>query len=152
MKEKEYMRLESDSIGTMEVPEDAYYGVQALRAKENFPITGTKLHPVFIKNLAKIKRAAAITNRKAGRLKQEAQQESFSVVCVHAWSNFSDHGQTEDPLIENQSGDIRGAGAAKLCAGHLNDSFEVVNMQELVWRLRMSQRPEQTKKYLSEVF
>jgi len=30
---KEYMRLESDSIGTMEVPEDAYYGVQALRAK-----------------------------------------------------------------------------------------------------------------------
>ena len=56
MKEKEYMRLESDSIGTMEVPEDAYYGVQALRAKENFPITGTKLHPVFIKNLAKIKR------------------------------------------------------------------------------------------------
>ena len=53
---KEYMRLESDSIGTMEVPEDAYYGVQALRAKENFPITGTRLHPVFIKNLAKIKR------------------------------------------------------------------------------------------------
>ena len=52
---KEYMRLESDSIGTMEVPEDAYYGVQALRAKENFPITGTRLHPVFIKNLAKNK-------------------------------------------------------------------------------------------------
>lgn len=47
------MRLESDSIGTMEVPEDAYYGVQALRAKENFPITGTRLHPFFIKNLAK---------------------------------------------------------------------------------------------------
>lgn len=33
---KEYMRLESDSIGTMEVPEDAYYGVQALRAKKIF--------------------------------------------------------------------------------------------------------------------
>ena len=68
---KEYMRLESDSIGAMEVPKDAYYGVQALRAKENFPITGTKIHPVFIKNLAKIKRAAAITNKKAGRLKPE---------------------------------------------------------------------------------
>lgn len=65
---EKYMRLESDSIGTMEVPEDAYYGVQALRAKENFPITGTPVHPVFIKNLAKIKRAAAITNRKAGKL------------------------------------------------------------------------------------
>ena len=88
MKEKEYMRLESDSIGTMEVPEDAYYGVQALRAKENFPITGTKLHPVFIKNLAKIKRAAAITNRKAGRLKPEIPTPSnlhatkSSVACL----------------------------------------------------------------------
>ena len=85
MKEKEYMRLESDSIGTMEVPEDAYYGVQALRAKENFPITGTKLHPVFIKNLAKIKRAAAITNRKAGRLKPEIanaiEASANEVIC-----------------------------------------------------------------------
>lgn len=82
---KEYMRLESDSIGTMEVPEDAYYGVQALRAKENFPITGTKLHPVFIKNLAKIKRAAAITNRKAGRLKPEIanaiEASANEVIC-----------------------------------------------------------------------
>ena len=34
-------RLEADSIGTMEVPAEAYYGVQALRAKQNFPITGT---------------------------------------------------------------------------------------------------------------
>ena len=58
-------RMEADSIGTMEVPEDAYYGVQALRAKQNFPITGNKLHPVFIKNLARVKKAAAITNRKA---------------------------------------------------------------------------------------
>ena len=32
-------RLEADSIGTMEVPAEAYYGVQALRAKQNFPIT-----------------------------------------------------------------------------------------------------------------
>lgn len=49
-------RLEADSIGTMEVPAEAYYGVQALRAKQNFPITGTKLHPVFIKNLAQVKK------------------------------------------------------------------------------------------------
>lgn len=60
---KEYTRLESDSIGEMEIPENAYYGVQSLRARENFPITGAKLHPVFIKNLARVKRAAAITNR-----------------------------------------------------------------------------------------
>ena len=61
-------RLESDSIGTMEVPADAYYGVQALRAKQNFPITGTKLHPLFIQNLAQVKKAAALTNYNAGEL------------------------------------------------------------------------------------
>ena len=52
----------------MEVPEEAYYGVQALRAKENFPITHQQLHPEFIKSMAKIKKAAAITNRDAGLL------------------------------------------------------------------------------------
>lgn len=65
------MRLESDSIGTMEVPEEAYYGVQTLRAKENFAITGNKMHPVFIKELAKVKKACAITNRNAGSLELE---------------------------------------------------------------------------------
>ena len=58
-------RMEADSIGTMEVPEEAYYGVQALRAKENFPITGAPMNPVFLENLARIKKAAAITNRDA---------------------------------------------------------------------------------------
>ena len=61
----EEMRMESDSIGTMEVPKEAYYGVQALRAKQNFPITGQSLHPVFIRNLAKVKKAAAQSNRNA---------------------------------------------------------------------------------------
>ena len=61
-------RTETDSIGVMEIPADAYYGVQALRAKENFPITHQQLHPEFIKSMAKLKKAAAITNRDAGLL------------------------------------------------------------------------------------
>ncbi|MDD3570149.1 MAG: aspartate ammonia-lyase [Lachnospiraceae bacterium] len=61
---KKEMRMETDSIGTMEVPKEAYYGVQALRAKQNFPISGMFLNSVFIENLAKVKKAAAITNRK----------------------------------------------------------------------------------------
>ena len=64
-------RIEADSIGTLEVPADAYYGVQSLRAKHNFPITGTPIHPVMIQNLAKIKKAAAISNREAGNLASE---------------------------------------------------------------------------------
>lgn len=61
-------RLEHDSIGTMEVPAEAYYGVQSLRAKINFPITGRKLHPSFIKNMARVKKAAAMTNRDSLKL------------------------------------------------------------------------------------
>lgn len=88
----EYMRLESDSIGEMEVPGEAYYGVQALRANENFPITGNGLHPDFIKNMARIKRAAAITNMRAGRLKPEIANAIESacneVVCGMFASEF----------------------------------------------------------------
>ena len=58
-------RTEADSIGELEVPEEAYYGVQSLRAKENFQITGHAMNEVFIQNLARVKKAAAITNRNA---------------------------------------------------------------------------------------
>lgn len=58
-------REESDSIGTMQVPEKAYYGVQALRARNNFHITGRPLHTEFIRNLVRIKKAAAMTNMAA---------------------------------------------------------------------------------------
>lgn len=61
-------RVETDSIGSLTIPADTYYGVQSLRAKENFQITGTGLHPLFIRNLALIKKAAALTNEGAGSL------------------------------------------------------------------------------------
>ncbi len=64
-------RMEVDSIGTMEIPAEAYYGVHSLRAKQNFSITGYALHPVFIQNLVKIKKAAAITNRNCGQLPEK---------------------------------------------------------------------------------
>lgn len=61
-------RMESDSIGSMDVPADAYYGIQSLRANNNFKITQKKLYKEFIVSLAEIKKAAAITNRDAGTL------------------------------------------------------------------------------------
>lgn len=61
-------RLESDSIGEKQVPKEAYYGVQTLRAAENFKITGYTLHPEFIHALAMIKKASALTNISAGLL------------------------------------------------------------------------------------
>ena len=61
-------RIETDGIGTKEIPKDAYYGVHALRAKENFSITGEVLHTEMIHSLARLKKACAITNAKAGVL------------------------------------------------------------------------------------
>lgn len=61
-------RDESDSIGIKKVPIDAYYGVQTLRAAENFKITGLKTHDEFVNSLAQVKKASAITNREVGLL------------------------------------------------------------------------------------
>ena len=55
-------RIEKDSIGEKDVPKNVYYGVQSLRAAENFHITGLTMHPEIINSLACIKKAAAITN------------------------------------------------------------------------------------------
>ena len=62
------MRIERDFLGEMELPDDAYYGVQTKRAVHNFPITGQKLNRDFIIALAIIKKAAAKANIKTGQL------------------------------------------------------------------------------------
>ena len=65
------MRIESDSIGSRQVPKEAYYGVQSLRGMENFRITGQQLRPEFIVALAQIKKACALSNLSAGELDQK---------------------------------------------------------------------------------
>lgn len=64
-------RVESDSIGTMEVPENAYYGIQSLRGMKNFQVTGYKVSKTFIKALAYVKKAAAMANKDAGTLSED---------------------------------------------------------------------------------
>ena len=63
-------RIESDLLGSREVPEEALYGVQTLRALENFPISNFKLsqYPLFIKGLAITKMGAAEANHQLGLL------------------------------------------------------------------------------------
>lgn len=55
-------RVESDSIGSKDVPINAYYGVQTLRAYENFKISGIKVNSEFVKAIVEVKKASAITN------------------------------------------------------------------------------------------
>ena len=63
-------RIESDSVGSMQVPENVYYGVQTLRGYNNFQISGTLMNWNFIKNIVKIKKAAAKVNSKNGYVPQ----------------------------------------------------------------------------------
>ena len=87
------IRMEADSIGSMAVPADAYYGVQSLRAANNFHITGRPLHPAFIRNLARLKKASAITNQKSGLLKT-----AIANAIIRACDEIID-GQLQDSFI-----------------------------------------------------
>ena len=66
-------RKEHDLLGERDVPYEALYGIQTLRALENFPITGIPLRefPVLIESMAAVKEAAAQTNLELGLLEQE---------------------------------------------------------------------------------
>ncbi|WP_059173275.1 aspartate ammonia-lyase [Bacillus sp. FJAT-27445] len=66
---KDY-RIEKDFLGEKEVPNEAYYGVQTMRAVENFPITGYKIDSSLIKSMAVVKKSAAMACRDTGQLDQ----------------------------------------------------------------------------------
>lgn len=64
----EQFRVEKDFLGEKLVPADAYYGVQTIRAIENFPITGLRIDGALIKAMAIVKKAAALANAEIGQL------------------------------------------------------------------------------------
>ena len=97
-------RLESDSIGQREVPIDAYYGVQSLRAHENFKISGIKTHTEFIKAIVEIKKAAAITNKQA-----KAIDDKIADAMVQACDEILDGKFMDDFIVDAVQG---GAGTS----------------------------------------
>jgi aspartate ammonia-lyase len=66
-------RIEHDFLGEREVPDDAYYGVQTVRGKENFHITGISMSaaPEFVQAFGFVKKAAALANRDLGALEPQ---------------------------------------------------------------------------------
>ncbi|HEX5807030.1 MAG TPA: hypothetical protein VFY25_00075 [Anaerolineales bacterium] len=70
-------RIEHDLLGDREVPADRYFGIQTLRAVENFAITGITIahYPRLIKSLAYIKKAAALTNQELQRMVSISAQQ-----------------------------------------------------------------------------
>src|SRR6187549_3996233 len=75
-------RTESDLLGKKEIPFDAYYGVQTLRALENFQISGVKtnFYPDYVKAYAIVKLAAARANTEVGRMKKD-RMDAIEKAC-----------------------------------------------------------------------
>ncbi|MBY0147158.1 aspartate ammonia-lyase [Neobacillus niacini] len=86
-------RIEKDFLGEKEIPFDAYYGIQTIRAVENFPITGYRIHESLIKALAMVKKAAAIANMNTTRLYKD-----LANVIIQAADEIID-GKWDDQFI-----------------------------------------------------
>ncbi len=97
-------RIEHDSVGQLEIPLDVYYGVQTLRAKKNFNITGKKINKEMIVSLAEIKKAAAITNMKTGEL-----DERIGNAIVKACNEIIDKNYFKEFIVDPIQG---GAGTS----------------------------------------
>ena len=86
-------RVERDFLGEVSIPEDAYYGIQTMRAVENFQIAGFPISsfPKLIRALAAVKKAAARANLKLKLLSEEVAQ-AICLACDETMGNrLSDH-------------------------------------------------------------
>ncbi|MFT8458000.1 MAG: aspartate ammonia-lyase [Liquorilactobacillus ghanensis] len=98
------MRIERDSIGTLEIPSQAYYGIHSQRAAQNFAVTTQKVHPLLLKKLILIKMAAAEANYAAGQL-TEKKYQAITQAGQEISQNFA-HYQTAfiTPAIQGGAG------------------------------------------------
>ena len=137
----EKTRTEKDPLGTLEVPADALYGVQTLRAVQNFPISGLKPLPAFVDATVRIKRAAALTHKETGRLDSKladaivkAADEVLAgkyrdqfVVDVYQAGAGTSHNMNVNEVLANRANEILGAKRGEYTPVHPNDH---VNMAQ----------------------
>lgn len=80
-------------------------------------------------------------------------EKKFSVTSVHAWSNFTKCNDLENFTSENTpNGNIRGVFSAQECMRKLNNNTKIVNIEELIWQLRMEYYPEETKQIIQKLY
>ena len=119
--ENKQFRIEKDSLGEVNVPMDAYYGAQTTRARENFPISGIRPHPVFTRSMVFIKRAAAKVNNELGCLDDEKDK---------AIINATDRiiaGEFQDQFVV----DVYQAGAGTSCNMNVNEVIANIAIESL---------------------
>lgn len=117
---KKGFRIESDSMGKMEVPKSAYYGAQTARAVENFPISGETLPIEFVKAMAMIKLSAAETNMELGNITKkignaivkaakeviDGKLEEHFVVDVYQTGSGTSTNMNTNEVIANRANEI----------------------------------------------
>ncbi|MGK7895296.1 MAG: aspartate ammonia-lyase [Xenococcus sp. (in: cyanobacteria)] len=116
-------RIEKDSMGERKIPSDVYYGIQTLRATENFPISGIKPLPTYVDACLLIKKATAIANGELDCIPQDisdavvqatdeilkgALREQFVVDVYQAGAGTSHHMNVNE-VLANRALEILGA-------------------------------------------
>ena len=134
-------RTERDPLGEKAVPADALYGIQTLRAAENFPISGLRPLPVFVDAVVWIKRAAALTHKETGRLDPRLadaivkaadeilggkHRDQFIVDVYQAGAGTS-HNMNCNEVLANRANELLGAARGAYAPVHPNDH---VNMAQ----------------------
>ena len=134
-------RTEKDPLGELQVPADALYGVQTLRAVQNFPISGIKPLPEFVVATVRIKKAAALTHRDTGRLDPKladaivraadevlaGQHMEQFVVDVYQAGAGTSHNMNCNEVLANRANEMLGGERGKYSPVHPNDH---VNMAQ----------------------
>jgi aspartate ammonia-lyase len=134
-------RTEKDPLGTREVPESALWGVQTLRAQENFPISGLKPLWPFVMAQVWIKKAAALTHKETGRLEAKLadaivkaadevlarkHDDQFVVDPYQAGAGTS-HNMNVNEVLANRANELLGGKRGEYKPVHPNDH---VNMAQ----------------------
>jgi aspartate ammonia-lyase len=84
------VRVERDTLGEVQVPDDALYGAQTQRAVENYPISGLREHPTFIRSFIHLKKAAALANRELNAM-DDATANAIINACDRLLDNFDEY-------------------------------------------------------------
>lgn len=134
-------RTETDSLGEKQVPAEALYGIQTLRAVENYPISGQLPLPAFVDAVVLIKKAAALTHRETGRLTHQQadliiqaadevlggqHRDQFRVDPYQAGAGTS-HNMNCNEVLANRANEIIGKPRGSYSPVHPNDH---VNMAQ----------------------
>ena len=135
-------RTEHDSLGPVEVPEDALYGAQTQRAIENFPVSGQRPHPDFVWAAVLVKKAAALANMRTGQLDPalgRAIVRAADEVLVEGrwWDQFvvdrfqagagTSHNMNANEVLANRANELLGGERGTYVPVHPNDH---VNMAQ----------------------